>query len=101
MAKKSSATKTKAKKKQVRRFRPGRFVFRWGLRAVSAGFLLAVFLVVLWGVVNPPSNFYMMGEKRRLGDLDHHWVPLEEVAPVMARSVVAAEDANFWPALGI
>jgi monofunctional biosynthetic peptidoglycan transglycosylase len=30
-----------------------------------------------------------------LGEIDYQWVPLEEVAPVMARSVVAAEDANF------
>ena len=30
-----------------------------------------------------------------MGGVDHHWVPLEEVAPIVARSVVAAEDANF------
>lgn len=37
----------------------------------------------------------MIGERSRLGEIDYQWVPLEEVAPVMARSVVAAEDANF------
>ncbi|HKL06212.1 MAG TPA: monofunctional biosynthetic peptidoglycan transglycosylase, partial [Roseovarius sp.] len=34
-------------------------------------------------------------EARRLGGIDTQWVPLAEVAPVVARSVVAAEDANF------
>ena len=34
-------------------------------------------------------------EASRLGAIDHQWIPIEEVTPVMARSVVAAEDANF------
>ena len=37
----------------------------------------------------------MLSEARRLGDIDRQWAPMEEIAPVMARSVVAAEDANF------
>lgn len=90
MAKKSSPKKKPAKK-QTRRFRPG----RWMLRAVSLAFLIAVFLVILWGTINPPTTYYMKQEERRLGSVDHHWVPLSEIAPVMARSVVAAEDANF------
>ncbi|MEM9844477.1 MAG: monofunctional biosynthetic peptidoglycan transglycosylase, partial [Pseudomonadota bacterium] len=31
----------------------------------------------------------------RLGEIDYRWVSIEDVSPVMARSVVAAEDANF------
>jgi monofunctional biosynthetic peptidoglycan transglycosylase len=52
-------------------------------------------LVVLFAVLNPPTTAYMFSEGRRLGGIDHQWVPLEDIAPVMARSVVAAEDANF------
>ncbi len=37
----------------------------------------------------------MIAEARRLGSVDHQWVDLEEIAPVMARVVVAAEDANY------
>ena len=37
----------------------------------------------------------MASEERRLGDIDQVWVPIENIAPVMMRSVVAAEDANF------
>ncbi len=56
---------------------------------------LALFLILLFAVLNPPSTPYMFSEGRRLGGIDHQWVPLEDIAPVMARSVVAAEDANF------
>jgi monofunctional glycosyltransferase len=53
------------------------------------------FAVLLYAVVNPPITPYMIGESRRLGGLDRDWVPMERIAPVMARSAVAAEDANY------
>ncbi|MBL4916563.1 monofunctional biosynthetic peptidoglycan transglycosylase [Szabonella alba] len=61
-----------------------------------AGLALAVLaLVLLFAVVNPPTNIYMMQESRRLGGVTQDWVDWDDIAPVMARSVVAAEDANF------
>lgn len=75
----------------MRWFRP----WRWVFRLTAAAALLAVFLVVLWGTINPPTTYYMMSEKRRLGSVDQFWVPFDGIAPVMVRSVVAAEDANF------
>ncbi|MEO0937534.1 MAG: monofunctional biosynthetic peptidoglycan transglycosylase [Pseudomonadota bacterium] len=77
------------------RIRPLRWLLRWALRSVSAVFLVAVALIALGAVVNPPTTPYMFSEGRRLGGVDYQWVPLEEIAPVMARSAVAAEDANF------
>lgn len=68
---------------------------RWMLRAVAIVFLLAVTLVVLGALVNPPTTAYMFSEGRRLGGVKHSWVSMDHVAPVMARSAVAAEDANF------
>jgi len=58
---------------------------------------VAVLLLVVsvHSVINPRGSLYMSQEARRLGGVDHEWVPIEEIAPVMARSVVAAEDANF------
>ncbi len=87
--------KRKGRGAAPRQFRPGRFLLRWALRLVSVAFLISVALVILWGTVNPPTTLYMSQERLRLGEVDHAWVPLDEVAPVMARSVVAAEDANF------
>lgn len=52
-------------------------------------------LILLFAVVPPPINLYQAGESLRLGGLDREWVPLEAIAPALARSVVAAEDANF------
>nr|WP_246455784.1 monofunctional biosynthetic peptidoglycan transglycosylase [Sulfitobacter aestuariivivens] len=66
-----------------------------GLRAVSVVFLLALFVVLLFAFINPPTNAYIFSEGRRLGDVKQEWVALENIAPVMARSAVAAEDANF------
>lgn len=54
-----------------------------------------VFVVALHREFDPPDTFYMGQEARRLGGIDHIWVPMKDIAPVMARSVVAAEDANF------
>lgn len=92
MAKRTSKTTRKARE---RRFRPLRFLRRWLFRLFVLLVVVIGLAVVTYRVVNPPVTFYMMQEKWRLGTLDRQWVPLEAVAPVMARSVVAAEDANF------
>ena len=49
--------------------------------------------VVNW--VNPPITYYIWQEQKRLGNMDFSWVAFDEISPVMARSAVAAEDANF------
>jgi monofunctional glycosyltransferase len=72
-----------------------RRVLRWigrGLLAVGAFFAL---LVLLYSVVNPPTTIYMWSEGRRMGGVEQVWVPADAMAPVLLRSAVAAEDANF------
>ncbi len=68
---------------------------RWGLRGLLALLVLMVFAIGLFAIVNPPTTPYILSESRRLGGVDHQWVNFDEIAPVMARSVVAAEDANY------
>ena len=70
-------------------------VRRWVLRGALglAGFV--VFMILLYAVVNPPVTPYMIAEARRHGPVEREWVPMERIAPVMARAVVAAEDANY------
>lgn len=63
-------------------------VFLW-VFAVQFG------VVVLFAVVNPPTNFYIMSERWRLGAVKQDWVAIADISPDMARSVVAAEDADF------
>lgn len=63
-----------------------------------AGLGLAVFVLLatlLYKVINPPTTPYIVAESWRLGGVTRDWVPMEAIAPVMARSAVAAEDANF------
>lgn len=64
-------------------------------RGTVWGVSLTIFAVLIYIVINPPMTWTMYSEKQRLGRLDKEWVPIEEVAPVMLRAVVAAEDANF------
>jgi monofunctional biosynthetic peptidoglycan transglycosylase len=57
--------------------------------------VLFVGLVVLYRYVAPPTTLYMLSEGRRTGGLERIWVPIEQMAPIMPRAAVAAEDANF------
>ncbi|KAF0138006.1 MAG: Peptidoglycan transglycosylase [Xanthobacteraceae bacterium] len=61
--------------------------------AVVAGGYAA--LILVFAFLPPPINLYQLGEAWRLGGIKKDWVSWEEIAPVMARSAVAAEDANF------
>jgi len=78
-----------------RRFRPLRWLFRWGFRLVLVVAVVAVGVILAHRVVAPPKTLYMRQEEARLGRIDRTWVAIDAVAPVMARAVVAAEDANF------
>ncbi|MGY3438131.1 MULTISPECIES: monofunctional biosynthetic peptidoglycan transglycosylase [unclassified Marinovum] len=95
MAGKKTSAKPKKTAVKRARIRPGRWLFKWCARGVALGFLLVVGLVVLFAIFNPPKSIYMRQEQARLGQIDHVWVRMENIAPVMARSAVAAEDANF------
>ena len=73
---------------------------RWPLRRILWRSILAVLAAVLlvtlaYKVINPPTTPYILAEARRQGGVDRVWVPMDRIAPVMARSAVAAEDANF------
>lgn len=72
-----------------------RRVVRYGLGICLAALLLMTAVMLLGRFVAPWTTPYMFSESRRLGGVDYEWVPLEQIAPVMARAVVAAEDANF------
>jgi len=91
-ARKSSAKKPAAKR---RRFRPLRSTLKWVGRGVLGAAALLVMAVVAYSVFNPPTTPYILSEARRLGGVEREWVPIKEVSAHVARSIVAAEDANF------
>ena len=68
-----------------------RLFARLSVGAIAA--LLA--LIVLFTVINPPTTPYQLSERWRLSGVEQEWRSLEEISPYMARSVIAAEDANY------
>lgn len=87
--------RARKRSKTAARFRPLVFLRRWVLRAVLVGVVLLAVLVLGYRWVNPPTTIYIWQESRRLGGVAQDWVPMDRIAPAMARAVVAAEDANF------
>ncbi|SNS79903.1 monofunctional biosynthetic peptidoglycan transglycosylase [Antarctobacter heliothermus] len=94
-AKKPTRSRRSKNKKTPRTFRPRAFVRRWLLRLALGAALLAVLAVLLFRVINPPTTHTIWSESRRLGGVQRAWVDAADIAPVMLRSAVAAEDANF------
>ena len=72
-----------------------RIALRWALRGLGAVAAFYAVLILLFSFLPPPINAYQASEWWRLGSLQRDWVPMEDIAPVMARSAVAAEDANY------
>jgi len=101
---KSTRTAASGRARQATRAPKGGDVAPMGLlrrvrrRIVRLG-LAVVVLWVVWilayAVIPVPVTPYMMAERMREGELDYQWTPIDDMAPVLARSVVAAEDANF------
>lgn len=92
MAKRKTRKKTKRSSGLRRVFSRG---VTWLVRGAFVLILLGALVVYLGRFVPPWTTPYMFSESRKLGGVEYDWVDLEDIAPVMARSVVAAEDANF------
>lgn len=72
-----------------------RVALKWLGRGLGTVAALYAVLVLLFSFVPPPINLYQLGESWRLGGIEKDWVSWDEIAPVVGRSAVAAEDANF------
>lgn len=94
--------KTTGKKRKGRgKAKPGfvwvqmRAVLRIVARLFWAVLAFQAVVIFLLAFINPPTNFYMHSESRRLDGIKQDWVAFEDVSPHVARAMVAAEDANF------
>jgi monofunctional biosynthetic peptidoglycan transglycosylase len=97
-AKKAPARKPARKpvpEREVLPVRPTLRFLRWCGRGFISFLVLLFLWVVVYSVVNPPLTVYIWQESQRLGGVDRQWAEMDEIAPVLKRSVVAAEDANF------
>ena len=77
------------------RKRSGLGLRRWVRRAAFALLAVVALWIVAAGLLPVPATPYMLAERVRHVSLAHTWVPMNRIAPVMARSAVAAEDADF------
>lgn len=93
----AKSPKVKTKKRGLRGWVRAqvRLALLWAMRGLVIGFGLSMLWIAIYGFVNPPTTIYMMQEKSRVGAIKQDWVPLDQIAPAMQRSVVAAEDANY------
>ena len=72
-----------------------RRALRWAGRGIACVAVFYAVLIVLFSFIPPPINIYQLQESWRLGGIQKDWVSWDEIPPIVARSVVAAEDANF------
>ncbi|MGB0658767.1 MAG: monofunctional biosynthetic peptidoglycan transglycosylase [Mangrovicoccus sp.] len=70
-------------------------LLKWLKRALLGLLLLFVLSLAAFRFFPVPITIYQALEWHRLGEIKHEWVPASDIAPVMLRSVVAAEDAKF------
>ncbi len=75
-------------------------VVRWVIAAIVAVLLLPYLLTPLYRVVDPVSTLmlarWVVGKR-----VDRTFVPLERIAPVLPRSVIASEDGRFCSHHGV
>jgi monofunctional biosynthetic peptidoglycan transglycosylase len=80
-----------------RRTRGG--VMRWlgGLlaRLALVAILLPPLWVALYRFIPPPVTVLMIERLIQGHGIDHRWVPLARISPVMVRAVIASEDSGF------
>jgi monofunctional biosynthetic peptidoglycan transglycosylase len=84
--------------------RPRLFVrqlVKYCFRGILIMTTLAILATATFRVVNPTFNSYMFSESLRVDGINQTWVAMEDIAPVMARSAVAAEDADFCQHWGL
>lgn len=94
----AQTSKPKASKKAAESSRVKGWIARiwyWIKRGLVGIAVFYFALILLFSFVPPPINLYQMSEAWRLGGISKDWTSWDNIAPVMGRSVVAAEDANF------
>jgi monofunctional biosynthetic peptidoglycan transglycosylase len=88
--------KTRVKKTEAAAPLPlWRRVLLWIGRVLGGVVAFYLLLIVLFSFLPPPGNLYQWQESWRLGGIERDWVSWKDISPDMARSAVAAEDANF------
>lgn len=95
MAKKATSRKAATRRKPKSPPAPRWVPMVWLRRGLLSVVLAIVVWVGAYSVIQPPTTPYILSEGVTHGKLERRWVDVENVAPVMLRALVAAEDSNF------
>lgn len=71
------------------------------LRLLLIVLVVGALLLLAFRAVNPPGGLYMLSEAQRLGGTDRTWRDIDQMAPALPLSVMAAEDARFCEHWGL
>ena len=85
----TKAKKSKASVPLMRRVR------RWVVRGALGIVALIALVILAFRWIPVPVTPYMLSENERFGTYSYDWTPIDDISIHAARSVVAAEDANF------
>jgi monofunctional biosynthetic peptidoglycan transglycosylase len=82
-----------------------RIAFWAGLRFLVLAFVCGVALVsvllVIMRVIDPPATPLMIGQMLSGVRVEHHWVPLDRISPVLIKAVIVSEDGQFCRHRGV
>ncbi|TDL89277.1 monofunctional biosynthetic peptidoglycan transglycosylase [Meridianimarinicoccus aquatilis] len=67
----------------------------WLRRALFAALGLLALWIGAMSFLPVPTTPYMLAERARHNTLSYDWAAMDSIAPIMQRTAVAAEDANF------
>ena len=79
----------------VRRLRPARLAMRGVALALVAWLVVSVGAVLALRFVPPPFTAMMLEQPRPIRDIQYEWRDRRELAPTIARAVIASEDQRF------
>jgi monofunctional biosynthetic peptidoglycan transglycosylase len=79
----------------VPRLRPARLAMRCVALALVAWLVLSVGAVLALRFVPPPFTAMMLEQPRPIRDIQYEWRDRRELAPTIARAVIASEDQRF------
>lgn len=82
-------------------------VFKWIFRLVAAFFIVSISLVVIYRFIDPPITPLMLirplegATGGNVVGVTKEWVSIDDVSPVLLRSLIAAEDGRFFSHGGV
>lgn len=77
-------------------------IFHWLTRVLLVLMVSTTIVVLPWRWCNPPSSAFMLRDAlQNQQNVQHWWLPLEQISPRLSIAVIAAEDQKFPQHIGL